>query len=72
MKIGTVRNGLSLQWVQSTPVQGAKLFRGKLPQFVATTYADDGRTVKAAGHWRGGDSWQANTVPGPWGLPGVV
>ena len=70
-KLNTVRNGWRLDSVLSVKVDGPSFSTGKLPVFVPSVVGGD-QTVTTPGGWRGGEKWQSSTVPGPWGLPGVI
>lgn len=71
MKLKSVRKGWRLDAVLSVKVAPATFYKGRLPQFQPSILGAD-QSVTTPGGWRGGSEWQSHSVPGPWGLPGVV
>lgn len=70
-KLKVVKKGWRLDAVLTVKVAGAAFLKGRLPRFEPSVTGKNGE-VTVHGGWRGGDSWLSNTIPGPWGLPGVV
>lgn len=70
-KLKSVKKGWRLDAILTVKVAGAAFNKGKLPEFAPSVTGRNGE-VETPGGWRGGNAWLSHTVPGPWGLPGVV